>query len=643
MDKRILFFIALFGLISFIIWFIHGSKNPISKKISGLFQKRIFEVIIVSVFTLLVYWFVPHFFFDDSGFILRHLDHFKHGYLFKYNIGDPAVYGVSGFVHGIFTGFLCWIHLASPEQALNISNILGFGLTAWFVLLICKKLVKEYWKAFLIWFIVITSSNMYWSVAFCGLETALHFSIITAAIYFFFAERFRLFFIFTALMIVSKLDAVPVAGTLLLLYLIKNKNLVFKKELLKKSMAHFLLFFLIPLSISFLCIYLVFGSILPQSAFAKIYYHDHPSNHWFPFLEYFIPKSPRIGLIISFLVLGVFHLVEIIYKRNLKLLNHFLFGSLFISLLTLYYFYNPGEKMAWYYALPEFLMIFQIVYSIYHFNSQYIKRGWVLLVIYAGLVSFVWLDVYGGIMWSKKTSGVLEDERRKLGEMIGEMSNSNETLLSSHGFLARHFKGTVLDLSGLNSKLVTDYHRDAEKIIHDFQPYYIVDHAHPEYIDIYNTNNYILIGIYRDVTISGSLPWLLLKKAKNADLHHTLKTHDVTQTSGTKTIVNNIPFIESSTERMVLYNDLMALKKYLHFGIERKNVDWSIKCTGYKNGESKEMESINVPSLQTKIKGPASFIYDVEIDITELDSIALTAPEKTWKISFPIYELERKD
>src|SRR6185312_14188080 len=30
-------------------------------------------------------------------------------------------------------------------------------------------------------------------------------------------------------------------------------------------------------------------------------------------------------------------------------------GVLFLGTMGLYYIYNPGERMAWYYALPEFL------------------------------------------------------------------------------------------------------------------------------------------------------------------------------------------------------------------------------------------------------------------------------------------------
>lgn len=642
MDKRIFIFTALFAFVSIVIWLIHGSKNPIAKRTSQFLQNNFFEFILVVLFTFGVYRIVPHFFFDDSGFILRHLDHFTQGYLFKYNIDDPSVYGVSGFIHGIFTGLLCRIHLTTPEQALTVSNLMGFGLTAWFVLLICKKLIKEYWLALLVWLIAISASNMYWTVAFCGLETSLHFSIITAAIYFFFVEKNRLFFFFTALMIVSKLDAVPVAGTLMLFYLIRNKSQLKQKEFVKRSFIDGFIFFVLPLSLSFYIIYLIFGSVLPQSAYAKIYYHSHPSNHWFPFLEYFIPKSPRIGIMISFIILGIFHLIDIIRKRTLRPIIHFMFGSIFIGLLTLYYFYNPGEKMSWYYALPEFLLLFQIVYSIYYFSKEYLKparQSWILLFIYCGFSSFVWLDVYGGVIWSKNTAGVLEDERKKLGEMIGEMSNQNETLLSSHGFLSRPFKGKVLDLSGLNSKEMTNYKRDAEKIIHDFAPDYIVDHAHPAYVDIYNRSNYFLLGIYRDVTISGSLPWLLLKRAYPSKSHFVLRTGDVTKTSGTKTIVNNIPYIQSNNYILILSNDEPAIKKNIHFGVARNNADMLIKCWGYKNAEQIEMKEIIVPSLKTAINSPSSFIYDVDIDITGLDSIELSSKYDGWGISYPIYQM----
>src|SRR6202008_4290115 len=108
-------------------------------------QKKWVEFLLVISITSLIFYFLPRIFYDDAGFILRHLDHFSQGYWFRYNINDPPVYGISGFIHGVFCGMLCLLHLASPEQALMISNLVGFIATSWFLFLLTKTLVKEYY------------------------------------------------------------------------------------------------------------------------------------------------------------------------------------------------------------------------------------------------------------------------------------------------------------------------------------------------------------------------------------------------------------------------------------------------------------------------------------------------------------------
>lgn len=58
------------------------------------------------------------------------------------------------------------------------------------------------------------------------------------------------------------------------------------------------LIFLFPLTAGFIAITLLFGSPLPQSACAKLYYHNHPADSWFPFLVNFTTNNLKFLLVV---------------------------------------------------------------------------------------------------------------------------------------------------------------------------------------------------------------------------------------------------------------------------------------------------------------------------------------------------------
>src|SRR5688500_9502173 len=171
--------------------------------------------------------------------------------------------------------------------------------------------------------------------------------------------------------------------------------------------------------------------------------------------------------------------------------------------------------MMWYYAMPEMFMVLQIIYSFYYFISTYIKSKlkWISVIAIMSIIAcHTFTDLYYGLNWMNKTVRVTENERRRIGEMLGEMSTPNQTLLSGHGLISRHFKGYVLDASGLNSKVVTDYKRDMSLLIKDFEPEYMIHHASPEIVAIFNQFPHRLVGFYRDISISGYGSWILVRR-----------------------------------------------------------------------------------------------------------------------------------
>lgn len=632
--KRILFFFILALAIYLLCKIIYG-KNKKTERFSLFFQKPLPEFLLIIGITSFIFSIIPHVLFDDAGFILRYLDNFRDGYFFRYNKTEPAVFGISGFIHGLFCGLLCFFKITTPEQALLVSNFTGFILSSIFLFKIFKLMVKEYYLAIILWLITLCGSKMFLSVSACGLETPLHLTFVLVAIYFLLASKNKWFFLFSAFMIISKLDAIPVVFVLIIFYLIKNKEGVLR------SVKLFIIFFLIPLSIGECSIAFIFGSPLPQSAFAKIYYHSHPSDHWFPFLQYFLEGTTQVILLGLFCAIMLLHMIEILAKRKSDLIIHCIFGFSFISIMAMYYFYNPVEKMMWYYAMPEIFMIIQVLYGIVYFSTNYLK-GNPKQILQAGLIvsltSLVGTDVFDGLRWLNKSVRIVENERIRMGEIIGGKSSMEDVLLSAHGFPSRYFKGWVLDGSGLNSKLVTRYKRNMDVIISYLHPDYIVNHATQGNVSVYNKHNYRITDIYRDITTSGSSSWIVLKK-NNDDKRYTIRLIE-NFTSAMIISKKEAPMLMPRSNTVAIYNpDPNSFAIFVSVGLERKEVDWKYTWSTFSNGKENQKHEQIVKAVDLDSKYASRYVDNFKSDITRCDSIVFRSNEKDFKIIEPIFEI----
>jgi hypothetical protein len=622
---------------------VHSGQGKRLAWLQSLLKKNISEFIISTAAATLLFLCIPHFFFDDAGFILRYLDHFAEGYFFKYNINDPPVYGISGFIHGSVCGILCFLHLTTSEQALIFSNWLGFIFTSFFILGICKKTINPYWMALLAWLIIMAGSRMYISVASCGLETPLHLSFVTGSIYFFITQKNKTFLLFSAFMVISKLDAVPIAAILIGLYLILQISKQRGIHFFLKNLQLIFIWFVVPLGMGLGCIGLIFGSPLPQSAYTKIFLHTHPKEHWFPFLEYFIASPLQTTLLISLLLVCLIHLAESLVKKNVHLLIHALFGWLFIGCMGLYYFYNPNERMMWYYAMPELFLVFQLVYSTWYFFNRWITsnlRVPVTLVVMGGMGVFLWSSTYSSLGWLRHELRPNEMERERIGVVIGNLSSPNQMLFSGHGLLSRHFKGYVMDISGLNSKKATDYQLNHEFIIQTFQPDYIINHAAPTFLERYNKFNYELIDIYRDISLSGSNSWILLQKSGDSTKKHLVLPFSPAYTAAPVIQHTNIYILRSNHGMIVLKDTLKADEKFMHIGLQRLPASWTLSYALYKNGSKTIQDEITIPSYQTPTNHPSQKVYNVKINLSSSDSIVFNSKgAHEFNMMEPIYEL----
>jgi len=455
-------------------------------------------------------------FFDDSGFTLRYLDNFKEGYYYTYNIQEGPVYGISSFFYLNFCFLIQIFTQIKPGHVLMVANLTGLFCTLFLLFKILQHYITKESLLFFVWITVIFTAKQFLNVVFSGMETSVHLSVVLAAIFFSLKNKQKVAFLFLALAIISKLDALSVALVLFVFLFIIN----FKKEAkwFKIFTVNAVIWAGVPVVIFIVFTLIVFGSPIPHSAMAKVYHYPHPDNTFFPFLSTFLSSIYYKVALIIFLIMFTLNLTFLLLNKHFFTKIDFLIpGKIFILMMLMYYFYNPAEKMLWYYALPVFFMMFQIfltsAFLIQLFREK-ITQSLILTSIFL-LFVFLRIDVRASVRWLKTALHITENERILIGEYLGKISDKNDILLSKHGHISRNFNGFVLDNSGLNSKTTTDFKLNTDSLIKHFSPNYLINHAYPGFIDNANNNLYKIKNIFYDIAMNDGLVWLLFEKSDN--------------------------------------------------------------------------------------------------------------------------------
>jgi hypothetical protein len=627
-------------LISLMAYVLSWSNFKTSGKIILWIKKPFVCFFLLSVLTTIIFFLLPTVVFDDAAIVLRYIDNFGKGYFFKYNATDPSVYGLSGFVHGLFAGLLSYFHLLNSEQSVLFSNYIGFIGTSWFIFRIYQALTGTNRIAFLLWILTLTTTRSFLLVAGSGLETSLHLAFVTGGVYFFLAKQHRAFYFFSALMIISKLDALPIAATLLLYHFILRYKCFTEKDRFRTESLLLFRYFLLPLLAGIALLTFLFGSPLPQSAYAKLFYHSHPGNSVFPFLQNFIANQLKLTTFIIAIILWAVALTEALAKKSTQLFSNTLFGSLCVATFSLYYFYNPGEQMIWYYAMPELFLIMQTLYGIYYLHANWanLSKKYSTVIMFLFLLPFAilsWKDVSEHFMILEQSTQTIERERREIGNDIRALSSSKDTLLSSHGLPTRFFPGYVIDLSGLNSKLATQYHLKADSIINVFKPTFIINHAYPVMAQYLEKHSYTIKGIYRNITKANYHCWVLLKKVENP-IQHKIQFLDQHLNRGAFILDNDIVKINEKNGRVILRDTSSATSKTLHIGLDKKYNEQVLMVVKFKNG-------LPIDSLRLQIgsfKKSYAEIINLSLDISGTDAVSFKINGVTnFIISEPVYEL----
>ena len=483
-----------------------SSLNRFSSMINR-FRFFLFGLIALSLSARLYLLVDPlnHPLIDDAGIVLRYLDNFRDGHFYTYNVSDGPVFGISGFVHGILTGALAYAQI-QPEVALIASNFLGTFLTILFLLLLFNQTYRRPLIAILLTAVFLTSSFYVSSTFFIGLETPLHISLVVLAFYLL-AARSRWIYPCCALLIISKLDSMGIVGVLISTHLfaelfpnffqpsvadeileeptgqsIGHKSMYrYAQKILPKVIHELLLYFFLPLGIWVVFSTLVFGSPIPQSFISKNFYRAKANDGTaFPFFQPFLEPWRRTStVLIGCSVLISFAATYV--ERKIRMSSVFFFAGLLT--LIQYYYYNPGEKMTWYYTLPEtlFLLGFLLTPACL-FGHRWSRLAFVVLGSF--LFSSIATVAYRGRHFERATIDDLhrwvdtvEQERIEVGRASRAFTPADGILMTGHGHMARESHRYILDYSGLNSKFATDHKNNFDELVEVGHPFSIAIHS----------------------------------------------------------------------------------------------------------------------------------------------------------------------
>ena len=393
---------------------------------------------------------------DDGAIVLRYLDNAAAGGFYRYNLQDGPVFGVSGFVHGALAGALAASHWATPEQSALWTNLLGVSVSAFAVLLILRRSTASALVVLVSWVFVLSACYFFLTTAFAGLEAPLHMGIVLLAVWAFLADRPRAMWALLALAMISKLDAAPVvvvlAGLRLGTLLARGES---RRGWRAVSRAA-LVYDGIPLRLWILFASWFFGSPLPQSAYAKLNYHYHPPSR----IEFVTSwwRRDELRIIAYWATTFAAVAVSVWKSRREQTCGLLALPLACLGVLGLFVVVNPGERMPWYYVIPQALMVIGAVTSLLSLVRP-VREPWRTLVPVGILILAIPTTVataHRSIDSAIHSIRSAEPERIEIGIYIRDHADPKDELLTSHGHIACAAGLYTHDFSGLNSPIVTN-------------------------------------------------------------------------------------------------------------------------------------------------------------------------------------------
>lgn len=567
-------------------------------------------ILLSIAFATLFLWKWPStYIVDDGGIVVKYMDSFAAGGFYKYNMQDNPVFGISGFIHGILAGGLSATHLFSPENSVIVSNYLGVCLTSLAILLILRVFSHSCSMVVLGWATTLTASTYFVRTAFQGLETPLHLGIVLLAYWAFLSERGKAMWLLGAMAIISKLDAVPVIVVLGIFRLLQAFNRTHSLKSMQKELRDALIWSGIPLAGWVLLACSVFGSPLPHTAYAKLYFISHPAGKFTFISDWWTIESLGIALPLGICV--TFAACCLLLKRKDLAIKCSVFVTGCIGVTLLFCAFNPEERMIWYYVLPQTSLILGAVAALISIPNLVSKNKFNALRFAVCMVLLVLLpfSANSAKRWALATSSwisSIEPERIAVGKWIRSAAAPTDRLFAGHGHIARYAHLYTYDYTGLNSPIITDLLRQGKDPLHELQPEWI---TWPGLLPIEQQKDlgYELVASFYGISLAGWPAWRVWRKGEHDPASPLCQAQQLSpenvRTDG-EIKDNEMHLLHILGSNITLASPVTgAIPKAIFFGIAKRPQPFTFTVS-LNSSDSEQahrnLESIFVPALNPK-------------------------------------------
>jgi hypothetical protein len=403
-----------------------------------------------------LFYFRTRYLADDGAFYLRYADNICRGAFWKWNPGEPPVWGASAPLWPLVLaipmslGFKEAVSVALLGAILTLAAI---GLTIHSLAL----LLGRDCALFLLPFVALNANLMFFATS--GLETPLTYLLIALAVYAIVGGGHWAFVgIVAGLMFVQKLDLVPIAALLLFAHAIAVRRIERRMVLLALSMA----------AMWYAFAWAYFGSPVPNSFLTKAFHQEGVGvsplpRFWFA-RQLFLHGIQKYA--IAFAAIGV-----VSTRRRTLPLVVFL-GGLIAVHVAAYTIHPPAESYSWYVAPSLFsLSLIGALGAAAYF--QRLERSRLLRIVMMAVPGVAVL--LGGIdehaVWrrSRQWTVAVEGAREAAGRYVAASTPADAKVLTGFGNTAYWSKRYVYDASFLNRPY------EAGDLVAKYRPDVVID------------------------------------------------------------------------------------------------------------------------------------------------------------------------
>lgn len=432
--------------------------------------------------------------FDDAFITYRYSLNLSAGNGFVYNPGEH-VYGTSTPFYAAYLSVSAlffggeYIHVFS-----QVSSLIFFNLI--FLLIYCRYKINIF---LLVLVYVILFFNVYvYNSVFSGMETI--FVIFLMFVLIILSDK-KVFYILVPLLVLTRLD---VSFIFLVSYVFVLLLYLLKREISLRSFMNSLSMIILGVGFAFLVIYLLFGSLIPNTILAKnvIYknsvFHQSLIFRFNQLRNFGYPAFVSVPVLFFVFIAMITSIIKSLVRERITIyvfvftILYFLFEMLFITLINY-----------WYIPVLSFMIMINLMF-IAHELKRYLVIFCLLLVLGTMYNLYTGTRLDYGTFYDNKNN-VFESELYKVAKSI---TPGSKIFCGDIGVIGFFCNGSyIYDYSGLvtpsaieynkikmnygDKGISTDY-RELLKQIEIEKPEYVIFRDYPFYNNIKNDSVFIL-------------------------------------------------------------------------------------------------------------------------------------------------------